>query len=51
MKADPQLRDKLDGRISGMDSERTSWLAHWRELADYILPRRYRWLLTSNQQR
>lgn len=51
MKADPVLRDKLDGRISGMESERNSWLIHWRELADYILPRRYRWLLSANQSR
>ncbi len=51
MKADPVLRDKLDGRISGLESERSSWLQHWRELADYILPRRYRWLLTANQAR
>jgi hypothetical protein len=51
MKADPILRDKLDGRISGLESERTSWLAHWRELADFILPRRYRWLLSANQSR
>jgi hypothetical protein len=25
-----------------------SWLVHWRDLADFILPRRYRWLVVSN---
>jgi len=51
MISDPKLRDKLDSRISGLDAERQMWMPHWRELADYILPRRYRWLLTSNQSR
>jgi len=51
MKIDPKFREKLDSRVSGLETERYSWLQHWRELADYILPRRYRWLLTQNQQR
>ena len=32
-----------------MEAYRWSWWVHWRELADYILPRRYRWLVTPNQ--
>lgn len=34
----------------GMRDNRYSWWTHWRELADYFLPRRYRWLITPNQQ-
>ena len=38
-----------DRRIEGLRTERYSWYQHWRELADYILPRRYKWLVTPNQ--
>lgn len=43
------LRRHLDGRLASMESYRYSWWVHWRELADYILPRRYKWLITPNQ--
>ena len=33
----------------GLRVNRYSWWVHWRELADYILPRRYKWLITPNQ--
>lgn len=35
---------QMNGRITSLDDIRSSWLYHWRELAEYILPRRYRWL-------
>jgi len=44
-----QLRRHVDGRLQGMRSYRYSWWTHWRELADFILPRRYKWLITPNQ--
>lgn len=47
---DMQLRTKAEGRILGMRVNRYSWWTHWRELADYELPRRYRWLVTPNMQ-
>jgi hypothetical protein len=33
-----------------MRVNRYSWWTHWRALADYYLPRRYKWLITPNQQ-
>jgi hypothetical protein len=33
-----------------MRNNRYSWWTHWREIADYFLPRRYRWLITPNMQ-
>ena len=33
----------------GLRVNRYSWWVHWRELADYFLPRRYKWLITPNQ--
>ena len=38
-----------NGRLLGLRINRYSWWVHWRELADYFLPRRYKWLITPNQ--
>ena len=39
-----------EGRLLGLRVNRYSWWTHWRELADYFLPRRYKWIVTPNQQ-
>jgi len=46
---DQKLRRRVEGRLIGMRVNRYSWWVHWRELADYLLPRRYKWLITPNQ--
>ena len=46
--ADERLHRYVNGRIIGLRVNRYSWWVHWRELADYFLPRRYRWLITPN---
>lgn len=33
----------------GLRTNRYSWWVHWREVADFELPRRYKWLITPNQ--
>ena len=38
-----------NGRLLGLRINRYSFWTHWRELADYYLPRRYKWLITPNQ--
>jgi hypothetical protein len=35
---------KTKRMLQSMRQERTPWYSYWRELADYILPRRYVWL-------
>lgn len=40
----------LESRLAGLRTWRYTWWAYWAELAKYILPRRYRWLITANQQ-
>jgi|SRR5215467_1806804 len=42
------LRKQVDERYNGLKVNRYSWWVHWRELADYIIPRRYKWLVTPN---
>jgi len=46
---DQRLRAFQQGRLLGLRNNRYSWWTHCRELADYILPRRYKWLITPNQ--
>lgn len=51
-KVSPQdyaMRRWVEGRLMGLRVNRYSWWTHWRELADYFLPRRYKWLITPNQ--
>ena len=48
--ADLRYRRYAESLILGMRQNRYSWWTHWRESADYFLPRRYKWLITPNQQ-
>src|SRR5215471_17993454 len=47
--ADLRLRRQCEGRLMGLRVNRYSWWVHWRELGDYYLPRRYKWIITPNQ--
>lgn len=44
-----EMRRQLESRLTELEQVRYSWWTHWRELAEFILPRRYRWLVTANQ--
>lgn len=46
---DIAFRKAAESHLIGMRVNRYSWWVHWRELADYELPRRYKWLITPNQ--
>lgn len=46
---DSKARSYFNGRLMGLRVNRYSWWAHARELADYLLPRRYKWIVTPNQ--
>jgi len=48
--SDIKLRQQCEGRLLGLRVNRWSWWTHWRELANYMLPRRYKWLITPNMQ-
>jgi len=47
---DLAYRRFVEGRLLGMRTNRYSWFVHWREIADFFLPRRYKWIITPNQQ-
>jgi hypothetical protein len=42
-------RTELEAELASLRTERYGWWQHWSQLATYILPRRYRWLVTPNQ--
>lgn len=44
----PELRQHVETRLVSMRNWRLSWWEHWALLAEYILPRRYHWLITPN---
>ena len=44
-----ELHNKKKGVLSAMQTERLPWWKYWREISDYIRPRRYVWLLTNNE--
>ena len=46
---DEELISQCENRLAGLRTDRYSWWSHWRDLADFILPRRYRWLISPNQ--
>lgn len=46
---DSKARSYFNGRLMGLRVNRYSWWTHARELADYLLPRRYKWIVTPNQ--
>lgn len=43
-----ELKD-AQARIGSLRTIRQSWFLHWRELANFMLPRRYTWLITPNE--
>ena len=43
------LRQHSQARMEGMRGERLSWWAHWADIAEMFLPRRYKWFVTPNQ--
>jgi hypothetical protein len=46
---DFKFRRYSEGRLISLRVNRYSWFAHYRELAEYFIPRRYKWLITPNQ--
>lgn len=42
---DLKLREQLGQRWSGLKTERSSWLPHWKEISDLVLPRSGRYFL------
>jgi Bacteriophage head to tail connecting protein len=47
--AEIELHRHVNERLLGLRVNRYSWWVHARELADFLLPRRYKWLITPNQ--
>lgn len=45
-----RFKTYLNTRIGSLSKERSSWFSHWRELSDYIQPRRGRFLSTDTNK-
>lgn len=44
------MRARKDRRLSALRTERTTWEPHWREIAEYFLPRSTRWFLADTNR-
>lgn len=42
------LRKEVELRMENMRMYRWSWWYHWYDIAEFMLPRRYKWLITPN---
>ena len=42
--------DKYKTLLSQLETDRSTWDSHWRELSEWILPRRSRWQTTDRNQ-
>lgn len=49
MKIKPETLQKKVQTLSALRKARQPWWQHWRELADYFLPRRYVWLQSPQE--
>lgn len=47
---DKKLRDEMAARWQGLQSERSSWVEHWRDISEHLLPRTGRFLLTDRNK-
>lgn len=45
----PDYYAHFEGRLGAQRTWRWTWWATWGQLAEYILPRRYHWLITPNR--
>ena len=50
MRIPSSAHKSMKRQITAMHTIRSPWFTHWREVADYFLPRRYPYLLTSKEQ-
>lgn len=48
--AQKPFKSFLNARIGGLKAERTSWIDHYRDLSEFIQPRRGRFLLTDTNK-
>ena len=51
MKVSVKFHTDLKLLLAGMRQARRPWWEFWRDVADYFLPRRYRWLMTERENR
>jgi hypothetical protein len=41
---------RYNARLTALRTERSTWLYHWREIGDYLWPRRFRYLMTDRNK-
>lgn len=47
---DRKLRDQLQARWGALKTERESWMSHWQDISEHLLPRTGRFFLTDQNR-
>ncbi|HRL05120.1 MAG TPA: portal protein [Brevundimonas diminuta] len=50
LKSNRDLKEQLGKRWGALKTERSSWMSHWRECSEFILPRNGRFLATDRNK-
>lgn len=50
MSDERKLREQMQARWTGLETERSSWVSHWRDISEHLLPRTGRFI-TSDRNR
>lgn len=45
----PDIQQHLESRLASLRNWRLTWWAYWAQLAEFILPKRYHWLIVPNR--
>ena len=45
-----ELREKVQSRWDALKEERSSWMSHWKDISEVLLPRAGRFLPTENNR-
>lgn len=48
--SDQKLREQVQQRWGGLKSERESWMLHWQDISEYLLPRSGRFFATDQNR-
>jgi hypothetical protein len=51
LKISIDVHRRKEALVAALETDRLPWWTHWRDLADYILPKRYNWLLSDVERR
>lgn len=50
MSDERKLREQMQARWTGLETERSSWVSHWRDISEHLLPRTGRFIASDRNR-